>query len=96
MCIREKKKKKFKLDEIPGERERLMSCFISAKKQNYCARGLESILLELVLEQENQLPYLNYDKCVIEELRGCSLSFPQAALSSSSFSFGLCCSKGKF
>lgn len=72
-----------------------MSCFISAKEQNYYEQGLESILWELVLEQESQLLYLSYDECIIEELRGCSLT----VFSSGCFIFfffGLCCSKGKF
>lgn len=56
------------------ERERHMSCFISAKEQNYHERGLESIPWELVLEQESQLPHLSYNECITEELRGCSLT----------------------
>lgn len=55
-------------------KERETSCFISAKEQNYHAQRPESILRELVLERESQLPYLSYDEHVAEELRGCSLT----------------------
>jgi len=92
------RKKKFKLDEIPGEREAHVLFHLS-KRTELPERVLESILWELVLEQESQLPHLSYNECIAEELRGCSLT----VFSSDCFiffffffSFGLCCSKGMF
>lgn len=53
-------------------KEKETSCFISAKEQNYHEQRPESILWELVLERESQLPYLSYDEHIAEELRGCT------------------------